>query len=78
LGGVRCTDCVAIASGAIEGWILAVGFYLLGQDKAQGLPEVYDRCRPGAFFLGDLIDYGLAGLLVGENHGWFGPQVPPS
>ncbi len=42
-------------------------FLLVGRAPAQRFPDIYDRRRARAFFLGGLLDYGLAGLLVGEH-----------
>ena len=60
--GVGCADGVAVAGGAVERRIFAVGFYLLGEDVAQSLPDVDDRCRARTFFLGRFDRLRFGGL----------------
>src|SRR5260370_14161334 len=57
-------------------WILAIGFYFVGEDEAERVPhaDVYGCARTSRLFY--LFDDGSASLLVGEHCGEFtGPRL---
>ena len=71
LDSVGSTDCVAIAGGAVERRIVAVGADVLGESVAEGISEIF--FQGGARVRGDvrrgLLNDEFASLREGEHQG---------
>jgi hypothetical protein len=54
----------------MEGRVFAIGSYFFGQDEAEGVPHADAGEAAWRFGFGGFVDYGAAGLLVGEHFYW--------